>query len=446
MGNLMAEGKTEKAESATHKLVKGSRFDSRHEENELVLCMDEYESESLESVKTLWFFGEWDTLAELDLNALRRHPDRDRFALLAASANQQMGRNEKARDLTRLALKWGCPPGVIAQVLVADVHNTLGRASALKKDETRITKHFEASVAISGKKKKQKGHARSVREMTRLGMLPKAASFVGKKLKESDKNFYRPEQQQAQIEILQTELELFQHELSLAQQRQQLYNNLTPTPDPSNPEWLKALEKKAVSQLGQELWVLEKTKYKSDGFFVEFGATDGVLLSNTWLLEMQFGWQGICAEPNQKLYKRLRRNRNCTVSSACIGEKSGEKVEFIFADAYGGMLKYAHEDMHKSKREAYHSAGGGVTVLTTISLHDFLLEHDAPKIIDYLSIDTEGSEFEILKSFPFDKWNIRLLTIEHNFTERRKDIRGLLESHGYCCMEQKFDDWYEKVD
>jgi FkbM family methyltransferase len=416
----------------------------------MVLCKDKFDRESLESFKAKWFFGEWETLAELDLNALRRHKDRDHLALLVASAHQQLGHNDTAGYYTRLALKWGCPPRVIAQVLIADVHNTLGRASALKQDETRITKHFKAAVAISRNKKSfLKSHTRSVREMARMGLLPQAANFVGNNLKECDKNICRPEQQKAKIKILETELELLQHELSLAQQRQQLYNtsynNVTIAPDPSNPEWLKALERKAVSQLGQDLWVLEKTNYKRNKYFVEFGATDGVLLSNTWLLEREFGWQGICAEPNQKYYKRLKKNRNCTVSSACIGEKTGEKIEFIFADAYGGMSKHAHDDMHKSKREVYHSASGGAAVLTTISLHDFLLKHNAPKTIDYLSIDTEGSEFEILKNFPFDKWNIRLITVEHNYAEWRKDIRKLLEGQRYHCLKKKFDDWYEKV-
>lgn len=62
-----------------------------------------------------------------------------------------------------------------------------------------------------------------------------------------------------------------------------------------------------------------------------------------------------------------------------------------------------------------------------------------------MSVDTEGSEYDLLSSFPFDEWNIRLLTIEHNFTPRRADIRKLLESHGYRCTEHQWDDWFEKV-
>jgi hypothetical protein len=84
------------------------------------------------------------------------------------------------------------------------------------------------------------------------------------------------------------------------------------------------------SQLGQDLCVLEQTNYKKGGF-VEFGATDGVLLSNSYLLEKEFGWQGLCAEHNPKYFKQLQKNRNCTVNEACIAGETGKVVEFVTA-------------------------------------------------------------------------------------------------------------------
>lgn len=175
---------------------------------------------------------------------------------------------------------------------------------------------------------------------------------------------------------------------------------------------------------------------------MEFGATDGVLLSNTFLLEKEFGWQGICAEPNPKFQVQLKNNRNCIVSDQCIAGESGKKVGFIFAGAFGGMEQYADDDQHREKRKAYQAAGE-VATLTTVSLRDFLKQHGAPYEIDYLSIDTEGSEYEILAAFPFDTWKIQLITVEHNFTKRRADIRALLEKKGYQCIEMQWDDWYE---
>ena len=191
--------------------------------------------------------------------------------------------------------------------------------------------------------------------------------------------------------------------------------------------------------------MLERTGYKRGGFFVEFGATDGVLLSNTYLLEKEFGWQGICAEPNPKMFERLKKNRNCIVSDACVGSRSGEIVEFVLAREFGGMAKDMESDMHAHKRKAYYADPAYRTSLIVISLDDLLTQHKAPSTIDYLSIDTEGSEYEILRNFPFERWNVRLFTVEHNFSASRQPIRELFESKGYRCTEAKWDDWFEKI-
>jgi len=81
----------------------------------------------------------------------------------------------------------------------------------------------------------------------------------------------------------------------------------------------------------------------------------------------------------------------------------------------------------------------------TISLEDLLGKYDAPSVIDYLSIDTEGSEFEILSSFNFEKYKFRIITCEHNYTENREKIHSLLNEKGYVrkyTEVSKFDDWF----
>ncbi|NBL00825.1 MAG: FkbM family methyltransferase, partial [Erysipelotrichia bacterium] len=144
-------------------------------------------------------------------------------------------------------------------------------------------------------------------------------------------------------------------------------------------------------------------------------------------------------------FEELKQNRNCIVSNECIGAMTGEKVKFVFAQEYGGMQKHMGDDSHKDKRQAYLEQGHEME-LETISLHDFLVKHNAPKQIDYLSIDTEGSEYEILENFPFDKWDVALLSVEHNFTENRKKIQNLLESKSFICVEVQWDTWYYKDD
>ena len=288
------------------------------------------------------------------------------------------------------------------------------------------------------------GQTRIIRETAKLGLLPQAARLMGEELSAMKR---ASTLESSRLKIFETELKLLSDELSLAQQRQQLFH-VSPVDTSSVAEegslvWIEALKKKSVSQLGQDIWVLEKTGYKRNGYFVEFGATDGVLLSNTWLLEKEFGWQGICAEPNPKFFAKLKGNRQCTVSDQYIGRETGKRVEFILADAYGSSQEYADDDAHSDKRAAYRAAGR-IATLTTISLDSFLIQHGAPREIDYLSIDTEGSEFEILQAFPFDQWYIKLLTVEHNFTQQRASIRTLLERYGYHCTERQWDDWYQR--
>jgi len=201
----------------------------------------------------------------------------------------------------------------------------------------------------------------------------------------------------------------------------------------------------SYSQLGQDLWVLKQHRFKRGGFFVDFGATNGILLSNSYLLEKYYAWTGLCAEPNPIFFAELKRNRQCTISNTCIGGKTGEKVEFLFAGVLGGMMQHINNDHLASTRKNYASNRQSISQLETISLHDFLRQHNAPQKIDYLSIDTEGSELEILQAFPFEQWDITVLTIEHNFVEpERTKVRDLMHKNGYSVEEHDWDDWYWK--
>lgn len=389
----------------------------------------------LDRARAQWFFGEWEALAALDVARWQQHPDRARLALLHAAAQLQMGQADAARLSARQALQWGCSPRLLSQVLVAGVHNSLGRARALARQDSRAALHFKAAVTVgegAGGADALMGHTRSVRELTKLGLLPQATALMDQSLAAAADRSQRPALIDARLKALQSEFEVLRGSLSLAASRGQLPLSPTRSADPAF---------RASSQLGQDLWVLETTGYKRGGYFVEFGATDGVLLSNTLLLERDYGWQGICAEPHPEFFRRLRANRQCKVVDVCVGAHSGEQVEFILAEEYGGIAAHAGDDSHADKRESYRRLGRTMQV-NTLSLHDLLLSQGAPHDIDYLSIDTEGSEYAILSAFPFDAWRIRCITVEHNFSKTREPIRQLLEPLGYRRREAQWDDWY----
>ena len=197
------------------------------------------------------------------------------------------------------------------------------------------------------------------------------------------------------------------------------------------------------SQLRQDLFVLAVLNFKKDGFFVEFGATDGIRLSNTHLLETKFDWKGILAEPAQFWGESLKMNRpNSAIETRCVWKDSDSILTLNEAKMaeYSTVDDYSKFDLHGKLRingKKYH--------VTSISLEDMLIKHNAPTIIDYLSIDTEGSEYEILKDFNFGKYKFNVISCEHNFSINRELIYKLLTENGYVRVHQdlsQFDDWY----
>jgi hypothetical protein len=190
------------------------------------------------------------------------------------------------------------------------------------------------------------------------------------------------------------------------------------------------------SQYGQDLFVLQALGGKRGGFFLDSGASNGVGFSNTLLLEESFGWRGICVEPNESFFRELTKNRRCRCVNYCLYDRDGA-VDFL-EDAFvlGGVLddyNPAHLEYAKSNFDLrFDSAGRPATVKKIArTLLSLLQECEAPPVIDYWSLDTEGSEFTILKSFPFEEYSFRVISVEHNWLPLRAQIRDFLEGRGY---------------
>ena len=193
------------------------------------------------------------------------------------------------------------------------------------------------------------------------------------------------------------------------------------------------------SQIGQDRQVLEHFRWKRDGFFVELGASDGVKLSNTLTMERDFGWQGICIEPLFNEFMRLLGNRHCKCVYALVDEFSGQDKTLASIDG-ASMLSGIRSSLQPSvKAYAY-----GTHVLRTHTLTDVLQDANAPPLMDFLSLDTEGNEPGILRGLDFKRFNFRFICVEHNYREEnRKEIRRILEGSGYRFhSENRFDDNY----
>jgi FkbM family methyltransferase len=201
------------------------------------------------------------------------------------------------------------------------------------------------------------------------------------------------------------------------------------------------------AQFSQDLFVLTQTSFMRGGFFVEFGATDGVEGSNTVALEKHFGWKGILVEPGRCWHDSLFSNRGngeSVIDTRCVSEKSGEMLEFAETAVATLSTLASHlsdvDHSTQSRNENY-----STYLVESISLCDLLVEHKAPNVVDYISIDTEGSEFNILQSFNFDKFFVKLITVEHNNTQRRQLLFDLLTEKGFSRKFEDLsspDDWY----
>ena len=390
-------------------------------------------SPQVESARQMWRMGDWAGLASLAdvMPTDLAKADRLVVQLLVASGLAQHGRPRAAGLLLTHALEDGLDRELAARILIAGVHSTLGRAALHIADNVRAQRAFAtaADFVVRATQADQTASALEVAARTAMGDMLGARDTLTARFAALAA---APQIRSEDALILSSQIEILQHEMALMLQRGQMAKaGAAPAAEQS------------MAQLGQDLWVIEQSGHKRGGFFVEFGATDGIALSNTYLLETDYGWNGLCSEPNPGFFKELEKNRRCTVTRDCILGCTGEEVTFILADVYGGVVDYADVDAHSDKRRAYEAKGKSVK-LKTISLDDYLNRYDAPHQIDYISIDTEGSEYEILRNFPFDSWDVEMFTIEHNFTPQRAQIRDLMEGHGYRCVEKEWDDWFTR--
>ena len=203
---------------------------------------------------------------------------------------------------------------------------------------------------------------------------------------------------------------------------------------------------KSKSQISQDLFALYFTQQKKDGYFIEIGACDGKHLSNTFSLEKR-GWTGIICEPSNFWLQKIK-NRKCILSKKAVFSESGKKLIFNEVPKHpelSGFNDYLDNDNNSKLRKDFSSYE-----VETISLNDLISEHVDKKQIDYISIDTEGTEFEILKNFDFKKRNIEVFTIEHNFIEEKRDkIFKIMTKNDYKRVFENlshWDDWYVRKD
>jgi hypothetical protein len=199
-----------------------------------------------------------------------------------------------------------------------------------------------------------------------------------------------------------------------------------------------------MSHIGQDRWVCEVFKYKNSGFFLDFGAFEGLLHDNTFYLEKFLKWKGILVEPNPIPYESACSVRSCITINAALYDKSRQSLQFTDSHGLSSLIDYADSDCNKELRK---KISKGLFNVDTINPTELLNRFNAPYNIDYMSLDVEGAELVVLKSLDLDKYKIGLLTIEHNHDSKKQDeVRSHLFKYGYRVIAHYNDDFFYNLE
>lgn len=183
----------------------------------------------------------------------------------------------------------------------------------------------------------------------------------------------------------------------------------------------------------QDVFALLACGGKRGGYFVEYGACDGLAANNTLMLEKDFGWSGILAEPAKFWHERLRANRSAHIDTRCVSGVTGKMLEFHESRSKGTSSVHKEHQFLGEVSSSYE--------VETVSLLDLLAHHNAPRHIDFLSVDVEGHEKESLQSFDFDKYRFGFICVEQHASQNTaNDVTPLLEAAGYKALFPRHHD------
>ena len=192
------------------------------------------------------------------------------------------------------------------------------------------------------------------------------------------------------------------------------------------------------SQCKQDRWINKKIfKNQSHEVFVDIGAHDGKTINNTYFFEKELHWTGVCVEPLPEVFQKLQLNRNCLCIRGGIAAKDGwEDFMQIHGplEMFSGLVNnYSPQHIELIQKMMLELGGYCETIkIHTFNIND-LLEQNRLFAIDLLSLDTEGGELEILKSIDFNRFQIRVITVENNYHD--ENFQKFMLSQGYKRVE-----------
>lgn len=180
-------------------------------------------------------------------------------------------------------------------------------------------------------------------------------------------------------------------------------------------------------------WLIERVfRGKTDGFFVEAGAADGLVESSTYWLEKVYKWSGLLVEPEKFFYETLKTHRTTTCVNKALYDINGA-VKFVASqNKYYSGVSETLVDWHKDEcyKDGYETYG-----IECVTIGSLLKQYNAPNHINLIALDTEGSEHKILATFPFSEYTVDIFIVEMS----NWSSRDILLNNGYVEINNEFN-------
>ncbi|RDU73754.1 FkbM family methyltransferase [Helicobacter aurati] len=208
-----------------------------------------------------------------------------------------------------------------------------------------------------------------------------------------------------------------------------------------NMLWLSKMQNQIFSgQLGQDAVAYSILRDKKEGFFVDIGAHDGISINNTYLFE-RLGWKGFCVEANPHTFEILRQNRQCDVYNFAVFSKNIGMTNLVVSNSDCSVLDTLEINLTQEHQKRMQGYGTLESIsVSSITLNEIMQNYPDISHIDFLSLDVEGGELDVLYGIDFSKYSFGVMTIEHNYTESQEKIIQFLRENGYrVLMQNGFD-------
>ena len=189
------------------------------------------------------------------------------------------------------------------------------------------------------------------------------------------------------------------------------------------------------SEAGQDMIVKENFfKNQKSGFFLEIGAFDGIEGSNCYHFEKFMNWQGIAVEASPLQFEKLKKNRNCKLMNVALGSENKQVEFYEVAEGFTQMSGINNINFQNSLERIKKNSNSKINKIKIESkTFNKLIPND--QIIDLISIDIEGNEFEVLKSIDFDEYQIKVIIIENNIPNELSYLEFFLEKN-FCYFDR----------